>query len=282
MNKLFSIFVLTALMTTLFLSCVKKKDSAPALPPAATMSIDFSNFASATKSGVSNKEFKNVTAGNNSNWFLASTVAGVWNLILGINLVVPVASFKVAVDQTPVYLDNKKWQWSYSFNAVGATYKARMTGEIRNSDVKWEMYISKEGVGAFAELLWFQGTSNLDGKSGQWILNYSQAFPEPMLQIDWKASGEDVGYIKYTYIRDLKDDRTSDLFKTSFIEYGLTTETLNAYYNVHQNTGTVNTFNDTFIEWSTTTHNGHIKASYFFQDAIWHCWNNIGENVTCN
>ena len=93
--------------------------------------------------------------------------------------------------------------------------KHSLTGEIRTSDVKWEMYISKEGIGAFSELLWYEGTSNLDGKSGQWILNHSQAFPEPMLQIDWKVTGEDVGYIKYTYIRDKKDDRTTDPFKTS-------------------------------------------------------------------
>ena len=60
------------------------------------------------------------------------------------------------------------------------------------------MYISREGIGAFSELLWYQGTSNLDGKSGQWVLNHSQAFPEPMLQIDWTVSGSDVGNIKYT------------------------------------------------------------------------------------
>jgi hypothetical protein len=266
---------------TSFWGCDKKKDSAPALPPAATMSIDFSNFASGTKSGATDREFKNITA-EKSNWALASTVAGVWNLILGLNLTVPVASFSIAVDKTPVYLDNKKWQWDYNFNVIGATYKARLTGEIRTSDVKWEMYISKEGVGAFAEILWYQGTSNLDGLSGQWILNHSQAFPEPMLQIDWKVTGEDVGYIKYIYIRDLTDNRTTDLFKTSYIEYGLTAGTLNAYYNVHQNTGVVNTFNDTSIEWSTTDHNGHIKAPYFFQDALWHCWNGIGDNVNCN
>jgi hypothetical protein len=246
------------------------------------MSIDFSNFASPTKSGVSDKQFKEIAASDKSNWVLASTVAGVWNLILGVNLVVPVASFKVAVDQTPVYLDNKKWQWNYNFNVVGATYKARLTGELRTSDVKWEMYISKEGVGAFSELLWYQGTSDLDAKNGQWILNNSVAFPEPTLQIDWKVTGEDVGYIKYTYIRDLKDDRTPDLFKTSFIEYGLTTASLNAFYNVHQNTGTANSFNDTSIEWSTTDHNGHVKASYYFSDLLWHCWNGVGDNVDCN
>ena len=66
----------------------------------ATMSIDFSNFAtSGTKSGISDKEFKDIALGDKSNWTLASSIAGVWNLILGVNLVVPVASFEASCKQ---------------------------------------------------------------------------------------------------------------------------------------------------------------------------------------
>jgi hypothetical protein len=145
------------------------------------------------------------------------------------------------------------------------------------------MYISKDGVGSFAELLWFNGTSTPDGKSGQWILNYSQQFPEPMLQIDWILNGTNISSIKYTYIRDLKDNRTPDLFKTSFIEYGFTASTLNAFYNIHyNNSSTVIDFKDVKIEWSTTNHNGHIKAVHYFQDSNWHCWDANGTDVTCN
>jgi hypothetical protein len=282
MKNLFLSLLSLALLTVLFSGCEKKKDSPPALPPAATMSIDFSNFVSSAKSGTSVYEVKGVNVVDKSNWTLAATVAGTWNVILAVNLAVPVASFGVAVNKTPVYLDNKTWEWTYDFNSIGATYKARLTGQIRTTDIKWEMYISRDGIGAFSEILWYQGTSNLDGKSGQWILNHSQAFPEPMLQIDWTASGTAVSNIKYTYIRDKKDDRSVDPFKNSFIEYGLTTTTLNAFYNVHQNTGAVNVFNDVSIEWSTTIHNGHIKANYYFQDTNWHCWNEIGSNVICN
>jgi hypothetical protein len=282
MKKVSSFVLIAILIAGLFWGCEKKKDEPPSLPPVTSMKIDFSNFASGTKSAISVSEVKGVTAADNSNWAISSTIAGVWNVILAVNLVVPVAAYDVAVNRTPVYLENKKWQWSYDFNVIGATYKARLTGEIRTSDIKWEMYISRDGVGAFSELLWYEGTSNLDGKSGQWILNYNQTFPEPFLQIDWTVEGTGVANIKYTYIRDKKDDRTTDLFKGSFIQYGLTTNSLNAFYNVHQNAGTANVFNDVFIEWNTTAHNGHIKANYYFQDDLWHCWNENGMNVTCN
>jgi hypothetical protein len=281
MNKLFAILLIIILVTGLFPGCEKKKDNPPVLPPVETMKIDFSNFIAPAKSGKIENEIKGVTAAEKTNWTLAATVAGVWNTILAVNLVVPVASFAVAVNKTPVYLDNKKWEWKYDFNVIGATYKARLTGQIRTTDVKWEMYISREGIGAFDELLWYEGTSNLDGKSGQWVLNNSQAFPEPMLQIDWEVEGSSIGNIKYTYIRELKDNRSADPFKNSFIEYGLTTSALNAFYNVHQNTGTPDVFNDVFIEWSTAGYNGHVKAHYYFQNDAWHCWNENGDNVDC-
>jgi hypothetical protein len=280
MKKLISILFVVTIISGLFWGC-EKKENPPALPPAGTMSIDFSTFSTSKKSAITEGELKGIALGDKTNWLLAATTAGVWNIILAVNLVIPVASFELAVDKTPVFLDNK-WVWSYDFNVVGATYKAKLTGQEMSNDVKWEMYISREGVGAFAELLWFEGTSKLDGKSGQWILNHSQQFPEPMLQIDWEVVGSSIGNIKYTYIRDKKDDRSTDLFKNSYIQYGLTTNTLNAFYNVHQNTGVVNVFNDIFIEWNSTNHNGHIKADSYFQDNLWHCWNETGDNVTCN
>lgn len=266
----------------LFPEC-KKQDNAPSLPPAKSMSIDFSNFTTGKKSANIDFQTKGNDAVTNTNWFLAATTAGFWNIILTVNLVVPVAAFAKAIDNTPVYLENKKWEWKYSANVVGATYNARLTGQIENSDVKWEMYISKDGAGSFAEFLWFSGTSALDGKSGQWILNCSQLFKEPYLQIDWILSGTDIGSIKYTYIRDLKDNRTADLFKNSYITYGLTSSTLNAFYTIHFNNSTTTTdFKDVYIEWNTTVHNGHIKAFHYYQDNNWHCWDGTGADVTCN
>jgi hypothetical protein len=281
MKKITSALLITALIAVTFYGCKKTSDNSPSLPPVKSMTIDFSNFTTGKKSVDITDQTKSVMT--NANWFLASTTAGFWNIILTVNLVVPVAAFKAAIDNKPVLIADKKWQWSYTTNVVGATYNARLTGEIRTSDVKWEMYISRTGAGAFAELLWFSGTSALDGKSGQWVLNLSQAFPEPFLQIDWTVTGTDIGSIKYTYIRDLKDNRTADLFKTSYIEYGLKSQTLNGYYNIHfNNSTTTSDFKDVNVEWSTTAHNGHIKALHYYQDTNWHCWDGTGLDVTCN
>jgi hypothetical protein len=273
MKKILSVSLLFVLIAGLFLGC-EKKETPPSVPPVETMKIDFSEFISTQKSAA--------TKGN-ANWFIASTTAGYWNTILILNLAVPIAAFQAVVSKTPVYLQNNKWQWSYDFNVVGATYKARLTGQVKSSNVKWEMYVERTGVGAFPEFMWFEGTSALDGKSGQWILYHSPMHPEEFLQIDWTVTGSKVGNIKYTYIRENKDDGSADNFKSSFIEYGLTTNTLNAFFNVHFNpTGVLNDFKDVNIEWSTTAHNGHIKSLYYFNDSNWRCWDGSGNDVTCN
>jgi hypothetical protein len=286
MKKIYPILIIITLVSVLVTGCSKKKGDPPVLPPSGSMTIDFSYFVSGTKSAFLTEGTKGISDAENVNWTLASTIAGVWNRFLIYELSVPVAAFKVAVNQTPVFVDTKKWEWSYSVNAVGVTYKARLTGEIKATEVEWKMYVAKEGVGAYSEFLWFEGTSALDGKSGQWILNHSQLFQEPLLQIDWEVTGSSISSITYTYIRDLKDNRSADPFKGSYIEYGLTSATLNAFYTVHLNmTGVANDFEDVNIEWSTTVHNGRIKAPYYYLDTAspqWHCWDLNGNDVVCN
>ena len=105
------------------------------------------------------------------------------------------------------------------------------------------MYITRTGTGGFDEFLWFEGTSKIDGSSGQWILNQDPQASVAFLQIDWAKTSSVVGNVKYTYLKN-------DAFKTSYIEYGLTSNALNAFYNIHYYNGVK--FSDVNIEWSTT------------------------------
>lgn len=270
MKKLFSLSLIIILSASSFFSCKKDKGEAPVLPPVESMTIDFSNFTTLKKSG----DLVNFGKGTEtSNWEFAATAAVVWKLIITTTLAIPVTSFKIAIDQTPTYLSTKTWQWSYNVSVAAVTYKARLTGQIGSSDVQWKMYISKADPGGFAEFVWFEGTSKLDGTGGQWTLNQSSATPEAYLQIDWTKTGTSIGSIKYTFVKNL------DSFKTSYIEYGLTTGTLNAFYNIHYYNGTK--FSDVNVEWNTTTKNGRVKCLDYLGDSDWHCWDSNKINVTC-
>jgi len=261
MKKIFSVVLILALTPGFFTGCKKDKGVAPVLPPAESMTIDFTNFTSGTK-GI-----------NPSNWEYAAVVAGVWNVIISTTLAVPVAAYKFALVQTPVNIAAKTWQWSYNVPIATVTYKARLTGLIRTGDVQWKMYVSRDGTGGFAEFLWFEGTSKLDGTGGQWILYQSAVATDALLQIDWTKTATAIGSVQYTYVKN-------DPFKNSFITYGLTTNALNAYYTVHYYDYGMTKYSDVNIEWNTTTHNGRVKSSnYLLGD--WYCWDAGKVDVTC-
>jgi hypothetical protein len=240
------------------------------------MTIDFSDFESGTKSA----DFLLPKGVEDSYWGFSALVAGYWKSLIVSTLAVPVASFKLALDQTPSYLEEKTWQWSFNVSALTLTYKARLTGQIRATDVLWKMYISKEGSGAFPEFVWFEGTSRLDGTGGQWTLNHSNTYKEPVLTIDWTKTGTTMGTVTYTYVRTLNDARVADPFKTSSIIYGKMTGTYNSYYTIHYYNGAG--FSDVDVKWHTTEHIGTVKCLIFFGDNNQHCWNGNHVNLaTC-
>ena len=269
MKKLLSFALILFLSIGFFPGCKKDKGSPPVLPPKESMTIDFSNFTSGKKSVDLTYNQKGT---EDSNFQFAALVAGVWKLIINTTLLVPVTAFKLAVDQNPAYLDTKTWQWSYNVTVAGVLYKARLTGQIGATDVVWKMYITNTAAGGFTDFLWFEGTSKLDGTGGQWTLNQSAAAPGAMLQIDWTKSGTLIGTIKYTYVKN------GDVFKTSTIEYGLTTGSLNAYYIVHYYNNVK--FSDVNVEWNTISSNGRVKSSDYL-DGTWFCWDANKINVAC-
>ncbi|MCJ7450003.1 MAG: hypothetical protein MUO72_20205 [Bacteroidales bacterium] len=276
MKKIFALLLLTIFLSSFLTSCKKDKGNPPTLPPEESMTIDFSNFESGKKSADLISVPKGV---ENSNWEFAALIAGYFRTLIVGTLAVPVYSFKLAVDKVPAYLDDKTWQWSYSTSLLSVTYKARLTGQIRTTDVLWKMYITREGTGGFPEFLWFEGTSKLDGTGGQWILNHSSQYKEPVLQIDWTRSGTAIGTIRYTYVRTLNDNRVADPFKTSYIEYGKTTGTYNSSYKINYYNGLE--FSEMFVEWNSTTRNGMVKCLKYFGDNNWYCWNGQLVNITC-
>lgn len=272
MNKILIVITLFVLSGVVFQACKKNKGEPPVLPPAESMFVDFSNFGTDKKGGP---EISVPKGTETSNWEFAAGVAFIWNSIIYTTLAVPVKSFQLAVANNPTYLDNQTWQWSYDATVLNVSYKARLTGQIMNNNVQWKMYITREGTGGFSEFQWFQGTSQLDGTQGQWILNLSPQNNVQVLQIDWVKPGETEGTVKLTYIK------SGDPFKDSFIEYGLTTNTLNAFYNIHYYNSNFQQFYDVNVEWNTTQHNGRVKCPAFFGNSDWYCWDGNYINVTC-
>lgn len=277
--KFFILIFSVALLV--FTSCDNTSENAdaPNLPPEGSMVMNFEDFNNTKTKSVADFNTKKAEIGN---WFYSATVVGVWNTALFTTLAVPVASFRGAFKHEAVYKGNATWEWKYTVDGFASQYEARLTGELTGNEVHWEMYVAKTGIGAFDEFMWFSGVSNVDGKSGYWLLNHSAAFPENMLRIDWKVENDEIGNIKYTYIRNLNDERSEDKFNGSYITYGLQTGDFDAFYDVHVYNDDQETFVDVDIEWNRANNNGRVMAPYYFGNDDWHCWNSEGEDEDCD
>jgi hypothetical protein len=276
MKKIIILLLVITVILPAFYSCDdEESEKAPLLPPVESMNIDFSHFSGDSKSDA---ELKTTT---NFGW--AALTVYFWNVTVGSIIAVPVAAFNTVfyLSGNPEYLGNSKWQWSYTVNGFAGAYTARLTGEVRSDNVKWEMYITKTGIGAYPEFKWFEGTSSLDRNTGQWTLYHSYQYQEEVLVVDWLRINGEFSQITYTYVRDLNDNRVTDNYDGSYIRYGVQDGDYNAYYRVHAYAPSITNFADTYIEWSTTQYFGHIKAYHIYQDNNWHCWDNIGNDVDC-
>ncbi len=271
MKHLFA-FLIAALI---FVSCDNDDSpkTAPKIPPVETMAIDFGTLGDATISAEIEK----------ANWMYSVTTVGVWNLIIGTTFAVPVNAFSLAASHQPVLIKDLTWQWEYPFEAFAGQFKARLVAQLESAKkIKWEMHISKTEIDPFEEFLWFEGTSNTNGRDGQWILYHNAKPPVETVQIDWKRENEKVGEIKYTYVREENEQRLPDPLLGSTLTYGLQEGELDAYVIVSAKGSGSKEMMETNIEWSRTDYNGRVKAVDFFNDTNWHCWDKQGNNVDCN
>ena len=280
-NSIKSLYAMLALIMVFSVSCEKSDDNkietnALQLPPYESMAVDFSDFLDDSNSGKTSS-----TAKVGGNWLYPRLVVGFWNTALFTNLAVPVASFRSAFAHEAEFLGENTWQWSYTVDGFTSEYTARLTGELTSDGVLWKMYVAKDGVGAFDDFLWFSGVSNIDGNSGEWVLNQSAERPNRMIHIAWERENDEIGNIKYTWVRELNDEESDDLFKDSYLEYGLQEGDYNVYYNIHVYDLQLQNFVDVNIEWNRTTFNGRVMASSHFEDDMWHCWDSAGEDVAC-
>jgi len=280
---------LSGLMLSLIMifatSCEKSTDineqgTSPELPPFESMVIDFGAFDESGNSGKATTLVYDNKAPN-GNWVFSRVVVGVWSSALYSTLAVPVASFQAAFSQTPEKISEDTWEWTYSVNGFTSEYTARLTGQLTANGVVWNMYITKMGIEGFDEFLWFSGNSSLDGNSGTWILNQGPEKPDPMLQIVWERSGDEIGYIKYTWVRELNDQENADPFRDSFLEYGLQEGNFDAYFNAYAYDTNLQAFTSVDIEWSRDTFEGRVRAFAYFEDELWHCWDSNGDDVAC-
>jgi hypothetical protein len=260
--------ILFAVSIIIFSAC-KKEDhgTPPEIPPESSFVMDFSDFEE-------NDGKSYLLLNDYSNYQRAVAHVFIWNIVITINLAVPVATFVHSFNYTPQYQpDEAAWKWTYDVTIGGGTYTANLYGKILETHVQWDVYISKSGMSGYSDFHWYHGTSNHDNTAGEWTLNHSPAIPNPYIGIVWNRNISDQTFnITYTNIVP------GGAENGGYISYGFTNdEHYNAFYEIY-NKGQDNLVD---INWHRTTRDGRIKDPAFFGDEDFRCWNTILINIDC-
>ncbi|MCU0611600.1 MAG: hypothetical protein MUE60_07415 [Candidatus Eisenbacteria bacterium] len=253
----------------LVVSCDKDESTnptdAPELPPASSMVMDFSDFQEA---GVARPS---LAPASHDNWGWAVLNVAVWNTVLTVTMVVPVASFVEAFNHEPEPQADGSWRWSYGFSAAGVVHTAKLYGRIDLNGTYWDMYISKSG--SYTDFRWYTGQTDLAITQGTWTLYQAPETPTPFLGIEWhRTPADSTGDLRYTNIIPSHPD------SGGFVHYGLANDLpYNAFYDIHSPSQA----NTVSIEWNRDTNDGSIRDPHHFGDMSWYCWSSTLDDVVC-
>jgi len=235
-------------------SCNKdNQEEPPELPPIESMLMDFSAFSQEPTQAKS-------TQATYTNFLYSYTQVGVWSLAATLYSALPVAAYGHALQQSPVYLGDHAWEWSFDFILNGLQYSATLTGErLSNEEFSMEMMIGLTAAPT-PGVKWFDGVVRYDRTHATWT--FYQEGSVPVLEIEWNKDFEtEAADLTYTII---KSGHTEE---GSYISY---TYTPGAEYDAAFDVSVAAGMSD--IEWNTTTIKGHVMSVAYFQDDAWHCW----------
>lgn len=258
-NPYFSYLLMSV---TLFLYSCNTSNSSnntpPELPSPETMTIDMSEMES-----VSSKAPAKVAE---SNFNVALLTVGVTKIILEANLAIPKALVTAAQNASVESTGDGEWEWNYVTDANSQNFGVRLTASIDDSEqVLWNFYVTNS-FGNLEDALFFTGTSDLEGNSGNWTY-FDLNSQNEVSTIEWERTDNSVS------VRlDVESDRNDNLGDYISYEFDGTLKTV-TFFDASENATTTISFN---IE----TNTGFIISPNYNEGAK-SCWDENLNNIVC-
>jgi len=262
--RLKTLCVLTATMLFTLVSCDKEPtEYRPDLPPLESLVMDFSDFSSQPVGAKSTESYVN--------FVLAYTTVSYWSARAFLVSALPVAAYTEALSQSPEYLGDNVWEWSFNFTFNTQTYLVTLTGtRLNNEEFSMEMVISPAATPE-VEVKWFDGVIRYDHTSANWNL-YMDG--QVVIEVAWNKDFEtEAADLTYTYVEPDKEETGSYIMWEHRPE-----EVYDAAYTISMSDGMTN------IEWNLTSIEGRIQSMGYYQDENWHCWVSLAnglEDIAC-
>ena len=265
MRKQLRVTALVALAATILFtttSCDKEPaGDRPDLPPAESMMMDFSDFAT-QPAGTKG------SALSYDNFLFSYLTVGYWNASAALVSALPVAAYTHALAQTAEYLGNNTWEWSFTFTYNSLSYVATLTGErISNEEFTMEMVIIQPSLAPGNGVKLFDGVVRYDHTRADWTF-YKEG-TNAVLEVAWNKDFEtEAADLTYTYVEADQEETGS------YIMWAYSPDAVyDGAYTISMSEGMTN------IEWNTTTIEGRVKAPAYFEDENWHCWDSYANGL---
>jgi hypothetical protein len=232
----------------------------PVLPEDASMEFDLSFFTGTPS--VAAPAGPAQVAG--VNWITAAASVGVANLAVVVHTAIPLATWRAARAQVPVFEDGQ-WHWRFTTNVNAQSFSGDLTGYLEENELIAEMRISSTGLG-LDDFLWYVGTAPVGGTTGTWAFYDPDAPSTVVGMIDWSHPGTLVWNVSFIAMAgaDAGDELTYDINgaarSVSFTDASAATTAV--------------------VEWNATTHAGSITAPGF-NGGVKACWDTTLADVTC-
>ncbi|NQY66132.1 MAG: hypothetical protein HRT72_00185 [Flavobacteriales bacterium] len=264
-SKIQSLTSVILTFSILFLASCEKAETLPNTPPSlpteGSFVLNMDNFSDITKSIEPKSKIATIAAG--------LTVL-VWNTIMNVTLVVPVAAFKEAFNHEGKWdVDKDGYVWTYDVVSGSNTYACELVGSVADaSSTNWEMYVSKSD--GFQNVLWYEGTVANDHSSASWKMNKDGDDPTAYLEIGYSKTDENNATLKYKIVE-------STDYENSYIEYTISDDEMyDRNYDVYSSK------EDVYVDivWHSTEKYGSYTNSNSNEGNTF-CWNELGEDTDC-
>ncbi len=254
------LMIIAALMITSLTGCLNDKNPAPELPGSSMFIMPYSDF----------DENSGKTASSNENFVYAATNVAVWNTVIFLNMIVPVAAYWESFNHQADYQGNNTWTWEYNFNSLGIQHSAELQAVLDGNQVHWKMYISKSGN--YSNFLWYSGTTQNDRSHAEWTLNHDPTDPKPLVGIEWNRDASGFEDIKYTNVIPGHDDYSGYIYYEQVDDADL-----DRIYDIYfpSDDNLIN------IKWHHLNKDGRVKNEARFGDTDWHCWDIDYTDISC-
>lgn len=253
----------TLLLSLTFAACseaIGDGGTPPTLPAAESMEFDLGFFGGTPGSAPAATPSR--VAG--TNWTAAALSVAVANLAVVIHTAIPIATWRAAVAQTPVFEDGQ-WHWRFSTVEKGQTYAGDLTAYFEGGDLIAEMRITATALG-IDDVLWYLGTAPVGGTTGMWEF-FDPLAPSTLVgTIDWSHPGTLVWTVSFT--------AESGANVGDVLTYAVNGASRSVSFTDASAGTTV------LIEWNATTSAGSITAPGFNGGAK-ACWDTTLANTTC-